>query len=64
MSNIFGKEKDVIVEELTKLIKDRSNILGNVKIKRYNQKNFQKNFVHTACLWFSVKQTFNAKEEI
>ena len=40
MSNVFGKENDVIVEELTKLIKDRSNIQGNVKIKRYNQKIF------------------------
>ena len=37
MSNVFGKENDVIVEGLTKLIKDRSNTLGNVKIKRYNQ---------------------------
>ena len=64
MKNIFGKENDVIVEELNKLIKDRSNFLANVKIKWFNQYSFQRYFAHTTCLWFYVEQTFNIKKEI
>lgn len=53
MSNVFGKEDDVILEEVNKLINDRSNILTkNLKIKRFNQKHFWIYFVHPNCLLF------------
>ena len=53
MSNVFGKEDDVILEEVNKLINDRSNILTkNLKIKRFNQKYFGIYFVHPNCLLF------------
>ena len=41
MSNVFGKENDVKLEEVTKFFNNRSNILAkNLKIKRFNQYNF------------------------
>ena len=65
MSNVFGKENDAILEEMTKLSKDRSNILAKkLKIKRFNQYNFWRFFVPSTCLWFHVEQTFDIKKEI
>ena len=52
-NNVFGKENDVILEEVTNLINDRCDVLTeNLKIKRFNQYNFWRYFVQTAFLWF------------
>ena len=55
----------MLLEEVTKLINDRSNILAKkVKIKRFNRYNFWiYYFVHPTCL-FPVEQTSGFKEGI
>ena len=52
-NNVFGKENDVILEEVTNLINDRCDVLTkNLKTKQFNQYNFWRYFVQTAFLWF------------
>ena len=59
MSNVFGKENDAILEEVTTLSKDRSTILAI-----FWRLLFWRFFVHPTCLWFHVEQKFDIKKEI